>query len=230
LSVSRKYYLVKQGKTWSEAQAYCQTEHTDLATIQSDNDLAQLQNEAQTQKFNSSAWIGLYNDIDSWRWSYGNEPLRSLTFWYPGQPNNLYGNQECAVSDMDGWNDRDCTEEYPFVCFDGSKNGTDRYIYISNEMAWHDAQAYCRKYYTDLASDRDEIENSIILGLQSYSTWIGLFRESWKWTDKKTFSTINWMSGEPYIYLKDENCGYINNNEAANGLCSDIMPFFCYSG
>ncbi|KAF4085427.1 hypothetical protein AMELA_G00118750, partial [Ameiurus melas] len=73
LSVSHKYYLINQGKTWSDAQAYCRATYTDLAIIKSNDDMVQLQNEAQIQQFSSSAWIGLYNDINSWRWSFGNE-------------------------------------------------------------------------------------------------------------------------------------------------------------
>ncbi|KAF5892353.1 putative C-type lectin domain family 20 member A isoform X1, partial [Clarias magur] len=52
--------------------------------------------------------------------------------------------------------------------------------------------------------------------------------DGWKWTDQTTFSTISWMPGKPDNVLGDENCGYINNLQAADAQCSDIMPFFCY--
>lgn len=59
---------------------------------------------------------------------------------------------------------------------------------------------------------------------------IGLFRDSWKWTDRTNFSTISWTSGDPNNVLGDENCGYVNNSRACDAECSDILPFFCYSG
>ncbi|XP_053094511.1 hepatic lectin-like [Pangasianodon hypophthalmus] len=119
LSVSRNYYLIQQRKTWSDAQAYCQATHTDLAIVKSNDDMIRLQNEAQRQQFNSSAWIGLYNDVNSWRWSFGNEPLGSMNKWAAGEPNNWEGNQECTVIAPGVWYDKACTERYPFVCFDG---------------------------------------------------------------------------------------------------------------
>ncbi|XP_053097640.1 C-type lectin domain family 10 member A-like [Pangasianodon hypophthalmus] len=121
LSVPRKYYLIQQGKTWSDAQAYCRATHTDLAIIESNEDMVQLQNEAQRQLFSSSAWIGLYNGINVWRWSLGNEPLGSITLWKPGQPDNRGGDQRCGAIDPSGWYDRTCTDAFPFVCFDGKE-------------------------------------------------------------------------------------------------------------
>ncbi|XP_053097693.1 C-type lectin-like [Pangasianodon hypophthalmus] len=110
-----------------------------------------------------------------------------------------------------------------------TKTGDQRYIYISNSNTWYEAQAYCRTFYTDLASTRDATENSVIAGLTSSWTWFGLFRDSWKWTDQTNFSTISWMPGEPDNALGNEDCGYVNNAQAADAQCSDIMPFFCYS-
>ncbi|XP_027004181.2 uncharacterized protein LOC113643934 isoform X2 [Tachysurus fulvidraco] len=193
LSVPRQYYLIQQGKTWSDAQAYCRATHTDLAIIDSNDNMVRLQNEAQRHQFSSSAWIGLYNPTNSWRWSMGNLSVGAL-LWKTV-----------------------------------SKTGNQRYIYISNSMTWLEAQTYCRQHHTDLASSRDATEDSVIKALTSDWTWFGLFRDSWKWTDQTKFSTISWMTGKPDNTLKNENCGYINNGQAADALCSDIMPFFCYS-
>ncbi|XP_058261077.1 macrophage mannose receptor 1-like isoform X2 [Hemibagrus wyckioides] len=190
--------------------------------------MIRLQNEAQTQTFSSDAWIGLYNDINSWRWSMGNEPVGNMR-WKPGDPNNKGGNQVCGAMSPFGWWDLDCKSLYPSVCFDDSKTGNQQYIYISTTMAWRDAQAYCRLHHTDLASSRDATEDSVIMGLTSGNTWFGLFRDFWKWTDKTNFSTISWMTGKPDNALWQENCGYLSNGQAADALCSDIMPFFCYS-
>ncbi|KAK3529398.1 hypothetical protein QTP70_031145, partial [Hemibagrus guttatus] len=228
-SVPHKYYLIQQGKTWSDAQAYCRATHTDLAIVESNEDMVRLQNEAQTQQFISSAWLGLWNDINSWRWSLGNEPLGSETFWNSIEPNNSGGNQACVTTDKWQWNDKKCTDKYPFVCFDENKIGTERFIYISNSTTWLEAQSYCRQYHTDLTSVKSVTENNIVKGLVSGNSWIGLFRDSWKWMDKTNFSTISWVSGQPDNALKVENCGCIIKDQAADALCSDVKPFFCCS-
>ncbi|XP_058258385.1 C-type lectin-like [Hemibagrus wyckioides] len=131
-----------------------------------------------------------------------------------------------------GWDDRGCAEKYPFVCFNENKTGNARYIYNSLTLTWYDAQCYCRQYHTDLASTRDETEYSIIPGVaspSSFYTWFGLYRDSWKWVDQTNFSTISWMPGSPDNALKNENCGYLSNNQAADAQCSELKPFFCYA-
>ncbi|KAF5887016.1 putative C-type lectin domain family 20 member A isoform X1 [Clarias magur] len=147
-SVYSKYHLVLQGKNWSDAQTYCQARYTDLAIVKSNDEMVRLQNEAQVQNFSSGAWIGLYNDINSWRWSMGNVPVGSFTSWYIGEPNNADG--QCAVIlSPYGWYDTQCPKAFPFLCFDNT-TGNPAYVRGPSSVTWLAAQAYCRKYYTDL--------------------------------------------------------------------------------
>ncbi|KAF5889642.1 C-type mannose receptor 2-like isoform X1, partial [Clarias magur] len=118
LSVPRKYYLVQQGMNWNDAQAYCKAKHTDLAIVESDDNMVHLQYETQRQKFTSSAWIGMYNDVNSWRWSMGNVPLGSFTAWYKGLPDIKGVKKACGVRGNYGWFDVICTQTLPFFCFD----------------------------------------------------------------------------------------------------------------
>lgn len=112
-------------------------------------------------------------------------------------------------------------------------NGSNSYVYISISKSWYDARSYCRQYYTDLASTRNTTEytlvNNMVSTLTVY-TWIGLLRDPWKWADQTNFSTISWMTGYPNNALGQEDCGYLTNGQAADARCSDILPFFCYSG
>lgn len=71
-------------------------------------------------------WIGLYDDINSWRWSlekegyYGEGEFR---IWAENQPNNLKGDQACAGMNTEGlWNDLPCHLKKQFVCYNGKKN------------------------------------------------------------------------------------------------------------
>ncbi len=106
--------------SWENAQNYCRTHHTDLATIQSNEDWTSLQE--AVDEYSSFAWVGLFNNIDSWRWSYNEE---SLVFksWTSGQPDNSNGGQACAaINYIGGWQDFACANTYHFMCYDGEKH------------------------------------------------------------------------------------------------------------
>uniref|UniRef100_A0A673LXN0 C-type lectin domain-containing protein n=1 Tax=Sinocyclocheilus rhinocerous TaxID=307959 RepID=A0A673LXN0_9TELE len=118
----QEYILYKQIKTWENAQSYCRTHHYDLATVQTDEDWTSLKEAADEQQFSSFAWIGLFNDINGWRWSYNEE---SLVFksWGLVQPDNYGAGEECVTIAFDGkWFDFYCTSEIYFVCYDGEKH------------------------------------------------------------------------------------------------------------
>ncbi|XP_047665740.1 C-type lectin lectoxin-Enh6-like [Tachysurus fulvidraco] len=95
--------------SWTEAQTYCRTFHTDLASAlnQTDNDLLQ-----QIARDQGASWIGLFRD--TWKWSDGTEPTNLL--WDSGQPNNYYRNEDCGDLYRRSFTDRDCTETYYSIC------------------------------------------------------------------------------------------------------------------
>ncbi len=107
---------------WENAQNYCRTHHTDLATVQSNEDWTSLREAADEEKFSSYAWIGLFNDINGWRWSYNEESLM-FESWALGQPNNYGEGEECVATTFEGkWLDFSCTSERYFVCYDGENH------------------------------------------------------------------------------------------------------------
>ncbi|XP_058235820.1 macrophage mannose receptor 1-like isoform X2 [Hemibagrus wyckioides] len=193
--------------------------------------MVNLQSVAQTQQFNSSAWTGLYTNINSWYWTFQNELMGSFTSWANGEPNNNYGNELCIIISHYSWYDVPCLWKFPYVCFDDRDNATERYVLITQRMTWYDAQSYCRQYHTDLASARNSIENSIVGIMYGWNwTWIGLRRDPWKWTDQTTdVSVIKWSSGSADDYSKNKSCVYLNGARANVEQCSTILPFFCYS-
>lgn len=115
-------------KTWYEAQAYCQAKHVDLAIIKSSDDMAQFQDVAQNQNFSSEAWIGLYNDIDSWHWAFDNQPV-GMNLWASGEPNNWGGHEECGLASQSGCLDAVCTRILNPVCFDSKEQTSMFFLY-----------------------------------------------------------------------------------------------------
>lgn len=86
--------------------------------MESNNDLLKIQNLIKQLGFTNYLWIGLYLDINSWRWSYKNQSL-TVTKWIVGQPDNGGAHEECAGINTNGWFDIACTTISAFICFDG---------------------------------------------------------------------------------------------------------------
>lgn len=118
-SVPHVYHLILLPSTWTSAQKYCRDNYVDLATVITNDDWRNFQKEQQSKAFSKIAWVGLYNDVNSWRWSYDSTPLE-LKKWAFAEPNNQYGNESCGALDKNGyWWDLDCTLPKPFLCYDG---------------------------------------------------------------------------------------------------------------
>uniref|UniRef100_A0A3P9N4Q7 C-type lectin domain-containing protein n=1 Tax=Poecilia reticulata TaxID=8081 RepID=A0A3P9N4Q7_POERE len=80
------------------------------------------------------------------------------------------------------------------------------FFYISTLMNWTDAQSYCRLHYTDLASIRSLQENEQIRTMRpaGLTVWIGLYKDTWKWSNGNLFLFSYWASGQPQGGV--ENC------------------------
>nr|XP_055046322.1 uncharacterized protein LOC129432137 [Misgurnus anguillicaudatus] len=114
-----------------------------------------------------------------------------------------------------------------------TQTGAARYVLVSDVLrTWHDAQIYCRLHYTDLAIIRTQTDNDVLDVATPYDdyVWIGMFRDSWKWSDGTNVSAypINWASIQPNVDGMDPICvaaeldGYFNDQ-----YCSDLFPFIC---
>uniref|UniRef100_A0A668VKW1 C-type lectin domain-containing protein n=1 Tax=Oreochromis aureus TaxID=47969 RepID=A0A668VKW1_OREAU len=108
--VKHYYQFVYELKNWTEALSYCRDKYTDLATVEDFKDV---------QMLNSTrAWIGLYDDVNSWRWPMSENSEAEFRNWSPGQPDNRWINEYC-VRMLDGlWFDSPCVNVYRFVCSD----------------------------------------------------------------------------------------------------------------
>ncbi|XP_033981475.1 C-type mannose receptor 2-like [Trematomus bernacchii] len=217
----RQYHFVSEAKTMSEAQRYCREKHTDLATVDSMEVVELLNNMAG--QYNQSAWIGLHDDRDTWRWSMSDPSFygpgeTEFRPWGTGQPSNCQA-VCCGASTQLLWG--------PF----SGPNAT--FVLINSAMTWPEAQSYCREHHTDLASVRNLTENQQIVELVSggnHRYWIGLYRDSWKWSDGSNSSFKYWKVNQPnYVGLKAcVAAAFDNSGEWEDLDCGVKKPFICY--
>ncbi|XP_049923840.1 mucin-2-like isoform X23 [Epinephelus moara] len=239
-----RYHFINEPLAWLKAQRFCRERYTDLATIFDVEDMNRLVNSAQdsTGGFTGMAWIGLHDNLTSWRWSFSDSNYYGDNYygdnegdyrnWDFGQPDNFGGNQMCVTMWSGGvWVDSQCFLRNPFICYDGTTGTAQRFIFVEQEMNWTDAQLYCRKRYTDLASVRDEKENEEIQRLaQNRSVWIGFYRTR-EWSDKSNSTYQYWKNGQPDNVAGQQNCTVTDLGNAGLWLderCGRELVFICY--
>lgn len=107
--------------TWPVAQNYCRETYVDMATVESDLDWVRLKAEVTRERLTDIAWVGVYNDIDSWRWSFNDVPLKdTFQTWARKQPDNQGGDESCCAMNIFGnWKDFPCTKLLAFICYNG---------------------------------------------------------------------------------------------------------------
>ncbi|KAI5627573.1 secretory phospholipase A2 receptor-like isoform X1, partial [Silurus asotus] len=120
-TVPHKYKLINSKVSWSVAQNYCSVIYSHLAMIPSDTDWLRFNYVAKiNHALATFTWVGLYNDIDSWRWSSNDLQLKyaNYTYWAIGEPNNLDGEESCgSVNEYGRWIDDNCKKAKPFICY-----------------------------------------------------------------------------------------------------------------
>lgn len=117
----------------------------------------------------------------------------------------------------------------PFV-FSGT-SGT--FVFVHQAKSWINAQSYCRQNYTDLASVRNQAENEQLVALASgnpWSTHIGLYRDSWKWSDGSSAPFTNWDPGVAPTAAYVDTCVASYQGSWINVGCNAQMYFVCFVG
>uniref|UniRef100_A0A3P9Q9U3 C-type lectin domain-containing protein n=1 Tax=Poecilia reticulata TaxID=8081 RepID=A0A3P9Q9U3_POERE len=106
--------------------------------------------------------------------------------------------------------------KYIYFLFLATKEGTDQYVMVDEVMGWSDALEYCRTLYTDLTSVRNDAELDIIQSLAvNASVWVGLFRDSWVWSDGADSSFRNWLPGTSVWSDAADSCGALLKNQSS---------------
>ena len=110
-------------------------------------------------------------------------------------------------------------------------------MFINEKKSWYEAQSYCRDHHTDLVRVRNQTENQQVFDLvkqhppkHDRAIWIGLFNDSWTWSDQSDSSFRYWRSG-PDNYGQGTECAAVSITEKGrwgNENCSNQLPFICH--
>ncbi|RXN29659.1 butyrophilin subfamily 1 member A1-like isoform X1 [Labeo rohita] len=218
---NRQYHYINAAMNWTDAQRYCREKYTDLATVDNMNDMNELNSVNQAGDY--LVWIGLQR---KWQWSAG-DPVLYLN-WGPGQPVNYDG---CAFMKYGQWEEGKCSDTCCFIC----NNTNTGLVFVNQLKNWRDAQRYCRQNHIDLVSVRNHNDNQQVERIMNDNhiskAWIGLFRESWEWSDLSNSSFRYWNTGEPNNAGGDENCAATKQSNQAkwNDIpCYIPLPFVCH--
>ncbi|XP_017316548.1 macrophage mannose receptor 1 [Ictalurus punctatus] len=225
-----QYYLIKNLATWSDAQSYCKSNYDNLATVQTDDDWERFNIEAESKGVPATGWIGLYNNVNTWYLiNNGIGVYISRSFWAPGQPDNAGGNQACGAINASGyWLDYYCGDQKPFICYDAIQGfvAVNSSMYTFGQTLW-----YCQTHHKDIASPLNETQNNELqqLAMLQGTSWIGLFRSTWKWSDSTTPTTLRWAPGFPNNVDHNDNCASANNSLIVDRQCNSQFYFFCHT-
>ncbi|XP_067303750.1 C-type mannose receptor 2-like [Pseudorasbora parva] len=225
--VQRQYHFINVLKNWTEAQRYCRENYTDLATADNMNDMIELK-KSVTDGGVQNVWIGLQRtSVNKWQWSSGDPEL--YLNWGPGQPQG----SDCGfMSDGQIYN-RPCSTLLQFIC----NNMSTGLVLVDQMKNWRAAQSYCRQNHIDLVSVRNQNESQQIQkiisdrNLSGSPVWIGLFRDSWQWSDQSNSSFRYWRSDQPNNGGGVENCAVIRPNPQGQWhdlSCNNQFPFVCH--
>ncbi|KAI5612520.1 secretory phospholipase A2 receptor-like isoform X1 [Silurus asotus] len=224
------HILILQNKTWADAQDYCRTLYIDLTTAKSLKSLLTVKNLLALRSITGPVWMGLNLNLDTWRWSFNGRLLNDITLrmWGAGEPNNYMGHEWCGAIDGYGlWYDTTCTSLKISICY--SASDPNMYVGVTVNQNWTNAQAYCRQWYTDLASPFNSTENSMVQNIslvQGYS-WFGLSRDTWRWVDGTKVPEYLWQYPLPDNAVPQENCGTLNGGKLDDKQCTNKYYFIC---
>uniref|UniRef100_A0A3B3SI87 C-type lectin domain-containing protein n=1 Tax=Paramormyrops kingsleyae TaxID=1676925 RepID=A0A3B3SI87_9TELE len=118
--LSHQYHFVNINLTWTDAQAYCRENYTDLATIDNMEEMKRLTESVDTG-YTGEAWIGLKKGT-SWRWQWSSgEGDTGYTNWETAATYNQNNGYNCVgMKDNGRWNNIDCSTQMKtgyFICY-----------------------------------------------------------------------------------------------------------------
>lgn len=225
--IYQQYQFINIRKNWIEAQDFCRAMYTDLATVNNIDEMNSLLK--NISDVSQHMYIGLYrSQVFKWHWSLTDSFYSGSSPVFENWKSEISdGNQEgCAIMENSGkWNNDSCDSKRQFVCFNAT--ASTKYILIEENKSWRQAQEYCRTFHTDLVSPRNSSENQEVRSTAKKEVWIGLFKDSWSWSDRSNASFRFWNSS----VSKGQNCASVMVNQTGRWKevpCNISLPFICH--
>uniref|UniRef100_A0A3P9LFH0 C-type lectin domain-containing protein n=1 Tax=Oryzias latipes TaxID=8090 RepID=A0A3P9LFH0_ORYLA len=109
------YYVSTTTADWQTSRDDCLSRGADLVVI-NDNEENNF-----VGGFNRKAWIGLYKEGDTWTWVDGSILTPCVSYWGPGEPNNVGNREDRAeigrfANNVNSWNDAPGTTRNYWIC------------------------------------------------------------------------------------------------------------------
>uniref|UniRef100_A0A3P9NP74 C-type lectin domain-containing protein n=1 Tax=Poecilia reticulata TaxID=8081 RepID=A0A3P9NP74_POERE len=101
---------------------------------------------------------------------------------------------------------------------------------------WQKAQSYCREKHTDLISGTKQLldgEVEKVMDSDYKYPYIGLFRDTWRWSDGNSFSFRHWNNDFISQQPNSDRCAvtvFDDGGRWKNENCDKRKPFICYDG
>ncbi|XP_039667427.1 macrophage mannose receptor 1-like [Perca fluviatilis] len=106
------------------------------------------------------------------------------------------------------------------------------YHFIGENKTWKEAQKYCRKNHTDLATVSNQTDMKRLLNSTTAKypdgAWIGL-QQDWRWSQSGVeYNESKWSPGQPNNVGNRENCVRMKNDTWDDDSCTTKYNFICY--
>ncbi|XP_028442438.1 macrophage mannose receptor 1-like [Perca flavescens] len=111
------------------------------------------------------------------------------------------------------------------------------YHFIGENKTWEEAQEYCRKNHTDLATVTNQTDMNRLQNHPKYQggSWIGLKENTtkivWRWSQPEmefNKSNSNWYQGQPDNVDDQKICVRLHGGTWDDDSCSKTYTFICY--
>uniref|UniRef100_A0A3B4GXL4 C-type lectin domain-containing protein n=1 Tax=Pundamilia nyererei TaxID=303518 RepID=A0A3B4GXL4_9CICH len=108
------------------------------------------------------------------------------------------------------------------------QDGSKKYVVYTQVQTWQSSQDLCRQKHTDLACVLTDKENAAIAAVTN-RVWLGLFKDSWAWSDGTKTSFRYWKRGGSY----SGNCASVEGSQTGRWIpadCNQKATFICQGG
>ncbi|XP_039516647.1 macrophage mannose receptor 1-like [Pimephales promelas] len=208
---SYNYSLIRENRSWFEAQMYCRENHTDLVTIRDEEENDRVK---EARNGSDSFWIGLQynNSLDWFDGGYSdykqNSSSQGCFTYLSSHKNNTQGGHWFKANNG----------SYSALCYKS-------FIHVSEKnMSWEDARHYCDCNFSGLLrieSENDQIETERELKRRNISgpVWVGL-KEIRLWTWTSGLQVVNWSNWKEGSQPENEHCGAIEKVDGRYKWCA----------